>query len=138
MLKEKFDIALSRIGDEIDKDQKEQDEMQFSWTWKIYNLFPCWSVLTFKCSSYQFYLISHTDIYRFTPISLSMSHLSRYQQAANYTNPVSRHPHTLPAYTCAQYCLLLGNRLVMKIFLVAWSYGHCWKLSENENVIRLY
>ena len=30
ILKEKFDIALSRIGDEIDKDQKEQDEMQFS------------------------------------------------------------------------------------------------------------
>ena len=30
VVKEKFDIALSRIGDEIDKDQKEQDEMQFS------------------------------------------------------------------------------------------------------------
>ena len=28
--KEKFDIALSRIGDEIDKDQKEQDEMQLT------------------------------------------------------------------------------------------------------------
>ena len=74
----------------------------------------------------------------FIPISLSMSHLSSDQQAANYTNPVSRHPHTLPAYTCAQYCLLQGNRLVVKIFLIAWSYGHCWKLSENENVIRLY
>ena len=25
-MKEKFDVALKRIGDEIDRDQKEQDE----------------------------------------------------------------------------------------------------------------
>merc|ERR1719378_1708493 len=29
-MKEKFDIALSRIGEQIEKDQQEQDEMQLS------------------------------------------------------------------------------------------------------------
>ena len=29
-VKEKFDIALSRIGEQIEKDQQEQDEMQLS------------------------------------------------------------------------------------------------------------